>query len=454
MADSKQKYQQTTLTHYAHHKTVNGWITTPTQEDEIKDALIFAQQTNKKVCILGAQNSFSDLFLGENQLHISMLKMNKILSCNFESKEITAQAGTRIWQIHQQIIPAGYYLPGLSSSYTDTIGGMISSNSFGKDSWLHGNCGNNVIQIKIITASGESILLQRHSELFNAVIAGLGLIGIITEITFQLKKMPSFFLCAKNHPLQIQQLDSWNIPADFKYIWVDMSGKKNPPAVVKTATFDTSLKYYPSKIPVASKNIFGLPPQYFWKLLRCFWNTSTYPYANKLIYFSQLNKLNQERPINWINYYYPFHKLPSNYHIFKNNSFFELQHLFPFSNFQSAFHQLYELMKKYKIFPIAPSIRWHREDEYYLSFSGNGFSILCAFEAALLKTNFGKKFLEQYLDIVNQNYGKTYLTKYPYLDINTLKKQYPDFELWLTLKKKIDPQFLFLSDRAATFLNY
>lgn len=40
-------------------------------------------------------------------------------------------------------------------------------------------------------ANGETLVIDRSHELFNAVVGGIGLLGIIVEATLQLKPIPS-----------------------------------------------------------------------------------------------------------------------------------------------------------------------------------------------------------------------------------------------------------------------
>ena len=79
-----------------------------------------------------------------------------------------------------------------------TVGGAISNNVHGKDAWKSGNFGYQICSFKLLLASGEIIIVDKAKEsLFKAVIGGMGLFGIITQATIQLKKIPSPFVTTR-----------------------------------------------------------------------------------------------------------------------------------------------------------------------------------------------------------------------------------------------------------------
>ena len=49
-----------------------------------------------------------------------------------------------------------------------------------------------------MNADGKVLTANQNDPLMKAVIGGLGLIGVIVEITLKLKKLPSFFIKSQN----------------------------------------------------------------------------------------------------------------------------------------------------------------------------------------------------------------------------------------------------------------
>ncbi|MDB5281635.1 MAG: FAD/FMN-containing dehydrogenase [Bacteroidota bacterium] len=442
-----------TIQHYTSHRTVKGFWVQPNNADEALSALHFAKQRGLKVCPMGAQNSFGDIFLADGQLHISLTKMNRIIDFNRDKGEITVESGVRICDVLRLALPAGYYLSGLSGSYSDTVGGMTSSNCHGKDSWKHGNFGNNILNLKLITATGSIITVDKEDELMKAVLAGLGLMGIIIEITLKLKQLPSLMVSASERKMDIKALaDFEDTVVEHKYAWIDMLNSFQA-SIVRTAAFDLTRAGESMKgvlFPVIKTNIAGLSPKTFWKLVSVLWNPATYPLFNHVVGAAHQDGKTKHQFV--INYLYPWRKYPGNKYLFKQNSFYELQTLFPREKFLSAFTDIRELVKAFKISPVSSAVKWHRADNVYLSFSGNGLSITNTFDSVLVNTVKGKDFLKKYTELVTSLDGKFYLSKYPYISPNQLKYSFPGFEQWLKLKHELDPENIFLSDTAAKWI--
>ncbi len=77
-----------------------------------------------------------------------------------------------------------------------TVGGAISSDIHGKDHLSAGGFSNYVLSFKLLCADGAQITCSRieNETIFWATLAGYGLMGIILEATFRLKKIPSAYL--------------------------------------------------------------------------------------------------------------------------------------------------------------------------------------------------------------------------------------------------------------------
>ncbi len=439
------------LTHYARHKTVTGFYAEPTSTNEVAELIHTARQRSLRVCVMGAQNSFSDIFLAEGQLHISLMRMNQILHVNQHTGEIVAQPGVRIWQLLQVLLPYGWYLTGISGSYTDTIGGMISSNSHGKDSWKKGNCGNNVSALKLLTADGTIQCAERNTPLMNAVIGGLGMLGVVVELKLQATKLPSFTMRCRDAVISTSGISAFQSDADYKYAVVDMANRGKPLTIVKTANFDSTMPPQQIVVPEAKPTVWGMHSAVFWKILRVFWNPYTYAYFNATIRAAhQQNKTDYQSTL--LNYCYPWRKYPDNFRVLSGNSFREVQALFSYENFQEAVRRVTELTRQFGIFPINVNVKWHQPESFYLSFSGQGLCLLTTFDSSLLDNSNGKKFLEAYMQLIDLLKGKVYLSKYSYMTSEQVRKQYPRFDNWINVKSQADPGNMFTSDRAKTLL--
>lgn len=159
-------------------------IIQPKTEKEIINAI---KSTTGAISIGGGKFSMGGQTAYENSLHIDMRSFNKLINLDTVNKQITVQSGM-IWRDLQKIIDPHNFSVKIMQTYANfTVGGSISVNCHGRYIG-HGPIISSVLEIKIITANGDRITANRHSnsEIFNAAIGGYGGIGIITQATLQL----------------------------------------------------------------------------------------------------------------------------------------------------------------------------------------------------------------------------------------------------------------------------
>jgi FAD/FMN-containing dehydrogenase len=129
----------------------------------------------------GGQTAF------ENSLHIDMRSFNKVIKLNKINKRVTLQSGIR-WRDLQKIIDPYNLSIKIMQTYSNfTVGGAISVNCHGRYIG-YGPIISSVLELKIVTASGEIITANRkvNQDVFDAAIGGYGGIGVIAEATLQL----------------------------------------------------------------------------------------------------------------------------------------------------------------------------------------------------------------------------------------------------------------------------
>jgi FAD/FMN-containing dehydrogenase len=250
---------------------VESFSYSPSNYEDIAIALHEAKNKSLKVCLKGSSLSFSNVCLISNQLSLGINSFNKILSIDIDKKEITVQGGTKIPEILKQILPLGFTLIGLTGSLGNTVAGNISSDTNGKDCWKNGNFGKNIKSMKVMLANTEIITVSEseNPDLFFAIIGGLGLLGIILEVTLRLNPVPSVLLQTKSLKFnsveslteQMHSLDSEK--TDFAYCWTDpFAPQKNlGRGLLETAKFaeNTSNKELDfDKVFQQKTKIFGL----------------------------------------------------------------------------------------------------------------------------------------------------------------------------------------------------
>ncbi|HKZ36501.1 MAG TPA: FAD-dependent oxidoreductase, partial [Chryseolinea sp.] len=156
----------------------------PRTVEEIIEAI---QNTKGPISIGGGRYSMGGQIGYQNSLHIDMRKFNKVISLDTIKKQVVVQPGI-VWRDLQKVIDPKNLSIKIMQTYANfTVGGSISVNCHGRYIG-HGPIVSSVLEIKLITASGEVITASRtqNQEVFFAAIGGYGGIGVIVEVTLQL----------------------------------------------------------------------------------------------------------------------------------------------------------------------------------------------------------------------------------------------------------------------------
>jgi len=155
----------------------------PTNENEIRDAVLHAAAVGAKVTIAGKRHSMGGQTLFPDSISIDMLRFNKILSLDEQNKILTVQSGASWSDIQQFLNPRGLAVLVMQGPNVFTVGGSISVNAHGWD-LRHGPVGASVEFFRILLADGSirRCSRQENSELFHLVIGGYGLVGVILDV--------------------------------------------------------------------------------------------------------------------------------------------------------------------------------------------------------------------------------------------------------------------------------
>jgi len=153
----------------------------------IEDIVAAIKSTKGPISIGGGRFSMGGQTAYENSLHIDMRKFNKVIGLDTVNKQVTVQSGL-VWRDLQRVIDPHNLSVKIMQTYANfTVGGSVSVNCHGRYIG-HGPIVSSVLQIRLVTASGDIITANRtdNPEVFAAAIGGYGGIGVIVEVTLQL----------------------------------------------------------------------------------------------------------------------------------------------------------------------------------------------------------------------------------------------------------------------------
>ena len=200
----------------------------PKDMQEVKEAMKSAGEDGLTITLRGAGRSYNDAALNAGGILMDMQGINHILDWQPESGIITCEPGVTLKQLWQHVLPSGWWPPVVSGTMTTTLGGCLGMNIHGKNNYKAGTIGDHVIEFNALLPTGAEVTCspKKNGDLFRAMIGGLGMLGIFTSITLQMKRVHSGLLQVKawnvpNLTAQLEALDSHKDEGDYLVGWVD-----------------------------------------------------------------------------------------------------------------------------------------------------------------------------------------------------------------------------------------
>lgn len=188
-------------------KKITSWGRLSHHEHDVislTDRELVAQQVqqNHPGIAHGMGRSYGDVALNPHGRLWDTTGLNHFIHFDPSTGHLTCESGILLRDIQQVFIPRGWILPVTPGTQFVTVGGAIANDVHGKNHHGMGSFGDHVKQIRLIRTDGSQILCGPDllPAWFAATIGGLGLTGVMTEVTLQLQPTPGPWLDTETVP--------------------------------------------------------------------------------------------------------------------------------------------------------------------------------------------------------------------------------------------------------------
>lgn len=421
--------------------------------EQLVEILKDANEKGLKVSIAGSRHSQGGHTYYKDNVVVDMRGYKQVLSVDPETKTIVVQAGAKWSDVQDAINPHNLAVKVMQSSNVFTIGGTLSANAHGRDLDMSSVI-ETVESFRLLKADGEIINVSRseYPDLFSAVIGGYGLFGIILDVT----------LFVADNDFYVQEstlINSQDLPDYFSN-----NIKDNPAIAMMLARPSINLDTFmdemvvstwseTDKIPTTKdkelteeKNIirdkffFGLSREFDWaKNLRWYLQKKVELAVDGERFMTRNNSMRPPlAPLEFLDYY-------------SNEDTDLLQEYYiPISHYPEFLSGFKTILQEDGVNVISFTVRYVKaNNESMLSY--------CPLEdcfAVIFMTNVGLSATEQnkiqttvqrIVDLAIMENGTYYLTYQLYPTRTQLTAAYPRFDEFIALKKKYDPQELFIN---------
>ena len=161
-------------------------VARPRDEAEVRTALAFAEEHDLVVSVGGTQHALGGQASFPGGLVIDMRGMNAI-TVDEAARTATVQGGATWHQVLAAVHPVGLSVATMPSVDILSVGGTVSVNAHGLD-FRAGSLSSTIASLRVMTADGAVHRVSRDEEpeLFEAVVGGYGLFGVILEVELNL----------------------------------------------------------------------------------------------------------------------------------------------------------------------------------------------------------------------------------------------------------------------------
>jgi FAD/FMN-containing dehydrogenase len=119
--------------------------------------------------------------------------MNRILSADWGTGLVVAEAGLTLAELTRVALPRGWFLNVTPGTKFVTLGGAVANDVHGKNHHVMGTFGRHVRSLTLHRTADGAVTVSpvERPELFAATVGGLGLSGVILTVELQLRPVTS-----------------------------------------------------------------------------------------------------------------------------------------------------------------------------------------------------------------------------------------------------------------------
>ena len=162
-------------------------VATTLARPEGYDALEQVVRGAERLIARGAGLSYSAASFGAGTVSVDMTRFDRVLAYEATTGNIVVEAGIRVGDLLAVLGSRHRHVPALPGYPDITVGGCVAFDVHGKSQFHTGNFGDWVEEIRLTHRDHGEIVCSRSSnaEAFDLTIGGLGLTGIITQVTLR-----------------------------------------------------------------------------------------------------------------------------------------------------------------------------------------------------------------------------------------------------------------------------
>lgn len=399
----------------------------------------------------GQGRSYGDAAISDVGTVVLSDHLNKLVTLD-ESGLLVAEAGLTIDEVLRTSVSNGWFPAVVPGTRFVSLGGCFAADIHGKNHHRDGSFSQHVKEFELVLAdrSRKVCSATSNSDLFWATAGGMGLTGIISNISMRMRKVENSLVVAQYQ--QSPDLESsLNILTDkelddeYSVVWIDClaKGAKLGRGILMRAHHarqDELPSGFQAEDRKDARQAFDLKFDFPSGVL----NRFSVAAFNEIYYRLQGSR---RRPFiqHYDDFFFPLDKIGSWNRMYGKRGFVQYQCVLPLKEAAKGMQSLLaEVARSKRASFLAVLKMFGPANEGLLSFPLEGYTITLDFALSdgLLP------FLDRLDEIVVRFGGRVYLAKDARLQPENFRKMYSRLDEWLDIKTRVDPTNRFESSLA------
>ncbi|MEZ6036611.1 MAG: FAD-binding oxidoreductase [Planctomycetota bacterium] len=439
----------------------------PTTVEQIADAFAKVKKDGGSVALRGAGCSYGDASTAKGGRVLDLTAMNRIESFDPTTGVAVCQPGVTVRDLWRRAIRYGYWPKVVSGTMAVTMGGAAAMNIHGKNNYALGPFGECVKSFDLLTPSGQQLHVTAESDpdLFHAAISGFGMLGCMTRLEIQTKRVHSgrmrvYGIVAQDLEHNLQILEDMHGEADYLVSWLDLHAKgialgrgiMHRADQMKSGEDPEGLRYFEPSLQDVPLKMFGAVPKgWLWPGMWCALHFGQVPMVNWLK-FQAGSREQKHSP--YLQTHGAFHFLldyvPRWQWMTKPGGLLQFQPFVPKAEGARVFRTLIEKCHDAGHVPYLGVLKKHRPDNFLMTHAVDGYSL--AMDIPVPTSQKGRESLwrhcREMAEIVLEAGGRFYYAKDAVLLESSFARVHGEDAVakFRALKQKWDPERLLQTD--------
>jgi len=172
-----------------------------------------------RVRAVGAGHSWSPGIVTDDTL-VTLDRMHRVLALDTDRRQITVEAGMRLRELNAHLDRHGLALANLGSIDSQSVAGVIATGTHGTGR-AYRCLSAQVAALDLIEGTGRAVRLERGDPDFDGAVVGLGALGIVHAVTFDVVDAFRLHDVTTCEPLPdlIERIDEQSAAVDHFKLW-------------------------------------------------------------------------------------------------------------------------------------------------------------------------------------------------------------------------------------------